>query len=674
MRRRLAALFAWLALVAGLGPVSAQPPSPVRYTVRFVARSAHLADVEAEFPTDGRASIDLMMAIWSPGFYKVEDYATRVRDVSAHAPDGSPLAVEQPRKNRWRVDAHGASTVVLMYRVVCDERSVTTNFVGDDYAVLNGAPTFITLADWASRPHDVRLELPAGWADAMTALEPAADRAPRHYRAADYDTLVDSPIVAGNPIVQDFEVNGSRHHLVEVGDVRDFDGARAARDLKAIVEAHARLWGGLPFTTYDFLLVFRPGGGGLEHGNSVLATTQAAATRTETGYLRWLNFISHEYCHAFNVKRLRPIELGPFDYEREPRTPSLWISEGFTSYFGNLAVLRAGLSDERAFLASTSSQIAQLQASPGRLVQTLAQSSLDVWTSEGVSGVNTNANTSVSYYLKGQIAGFLLDAKVRRATNGARSLDDVMRLAYRRVQRRAWVHASRLPCDRRGRGRRRSEGMVRANCHVHRGARLHRRARLVWPAVRRRLDARTGAWRHGSASRTPPRVVAALLKRDDVDRAVWALAESDRHGLALHFDHLQGSWNLDEAPVGDAGVPTASGRANHSEPGNPVAVGSPLHAVGIRTTAWPRAQDDAQDERLAGRTGEPRGAVAGGVRHARRGVAHQRLTRGAGDSEDDQDRDRSTAHESGAAHQGCVVPGCHRAEALRHCGLVPERH
>jgi predicted metalloprotease with PDZ domain len=413
-------------------PAHAQPLAPVTYTVRFVARSAHVADVEAAFPTDGLASIDLMMAIWSPGFYKVEDYATRVQGVSAHTPDGSALTVEHPRKNRWRIDPHGASTVVLSYRVTCDERSVTTNFVGDDYAVLNGAPTFITLADRTPRPHEVRLELPAGWAGAMTALEPGSDRAPNHYRAADYDTLVDSPIVAGNPVVQDFEVNGSRHHVVEVGDVRDFDGARAARDLKAIVEAHARLWGGLPFTTYDFLLVFRPGGGGLEHSNSVLATTQAAATQTEAGYLRWLNFISHEYCHAFNVKRLRPVELGPFDYEREPRTPSLWISEGFTSYFGNLAVLRAGLADERAFLTSTSSQIAQLQSSPGRLVQTLAESSLDVWTSEGISGVNTNANTSVSYYLKGQIAGFLLDAKVRRATNGARSLDDVMRLAYRR--------------------------------------------------------------------------------------------------------------------------------------------------------------------------------------------------------------------------------------------------
>ena len=212
-------------------PAAGFAQTPIEYTVSFHALGSHLADVEATFPTDGRASVDLMMPIWSPGFYKIEDYAARVQDISAHAPDGSPL---------------------------------------------------------------------------------------------------------------------------------------------------------------------------------------------------------HEYCHAFNVNRLRPAEFGPFDYEHEPHTPSLWISEGFTSYFGELAVTRAGLTTPEAFVASMSAKIAQLQKSPGRLVQTLEQSSLDVWTSEGTSGVNTNANTSVSYYNKGQIAGFLLDAEVRRASRGSKNLDDVMRLAYQR--------------------------------------------------------------------------------------------------------------------------------------------------------------------------------------------------------------------------------------------------
>jgi predicted metalloprotease with PDZ domain len=422
----VATLHAWTARAAD--------PQPVSYTIRFASLASHLAGVEARVPTDGRPSIDLMMPTWSPGFYRVENYATRIQDISARTATGVSLAIEHPQANRWHVQTRGAASVIVSYRLLCNERSVTTNFVGEDYAVLTGGATFITLVEQTRtpRPHDVTLELPTGWTRSMTGLDPAPDRAPNHYRAPDFDTLVDSPIVAGNPIVQTFDVGGSRHEIVEIGNVGAFDGARAAADLKKVVEAHRQIWGELPFKKYDFLLVFRQGGGGLEHKNSMLATSNATATDTAPGYARWLNFISHEYCHAFNVKRLRPAELGPFDYEREPHTESLWISEGFTSYFGNLAVTRAGLTTAPEFLASLSAQIRQLQNAPGRLVQTLAQSSLDVWTSESVSGVNTNVNTSVSYYIKGQIAGFLLDAEIRRATEGAKSLDDLMRLAYRR--------------------------------------------------------------------------------------------------------------------------------------------------------------------------------------------------------------------------------------------------
>jgi predicted metalloprotease with PDZ domain len=406
------------------------PLQPIAYTLRFETAS-HVAQVDATFPTDGRPSIDVMMAIWSPGFYRIENYATRVRSISAHTDRGRPIGIAPTRPNRWRVDTSGAPSVVVSYRLYCVERSVTTNWVSDELAVLNGPATFMTLADGRRRPHAVRLELPDGWGRAMTALEPMPG-APTHYLAPDFDTLADSPIVAGNPVVHQFDVDGRPHFVVQIGDVREFDGARAAKDLKKIVEAHRELWGELPYKQYRFLLAFRQGGGGLEHKDSTLATTRPTVMQTPAGYLTWLNFISHEYCHAFNVKRLRPVELGPFDYEREPHTPSLWISEGFTSYFGELAVLRAGLSTRADILKSLSSKIEQLQRSPGRLAQTLEQASLEVWTSEGVSGVNTNSSTSVSYYIKGQIAGFLLDAAVRRATNGAKTLDEVMRLAFRR--------------------------------------------------------------------------------------------------------------------------------------------------------------------------------------------------------------------------------------------------
>src|SRR5262249_47232478 len=189
-------------------------------------------------------------------------------------------------------------------------------------------------------------------------------------------------------------------------------------------------WGFLPFKRYLFLCVFRPGGGGLEHLNSTLLTCNAASMRTPASYLSWLVFVSHEYFHAFNVKRLRPIELGPFDYEKEPRTPGLWVAEGFTCYYDALLTARAGLSTPGDFLARLSGNIDRLQKTPGRLEQTLEQASLNVWTSS-FSGIG-GGDKMVSYYVKGPVVAFLLDAKVRRATKGAKTLDDVMRLAYQR--------------------------------------------------------------------------------------------------------------------------------------------------------------------------------------------------------------------------------------------------
>ncbi len=417
----------WLAVRV---PAPARTLEPIFYTVRLLP-DAHAAEVRATIPTRGRPVVDLMMPVWSPGFYRVENYAGRVQDIDARTADGAALRVERPQQNRWRVTTNHAARVVVSYRMSCAENSVTTNFVSAGLAVLNGAPTFITLVEKESRPHDVRLELPPSLPKAMTALDAAPGGQANHYRAADYDTLVDSPIVAGNLDVREFTVDRRPHYLVNAGEPGQFDGAKASADLQTIVGQARELWGFLPYRRYVFLNVFRQGGGGLEHKNSTLLTFSAARAATDTGYHTWLSFVAHEYFHAFNVKRLRPIELGPFDYEHEPRTRNLWISEGFTSYYASLLLARAGIDRTPQFLAALSSPIRQLQQAPGRLVQTLEQSSWDVWTNS-MSGINTNANTSVSYYVKGEVAGFLLDARIRHATGGAKSLDDVMRLAYNR--------------------------------------------------------------------------------------------------------------------------------------------------------------------------------------------------------------------------------------------------
>ncbi len=318
--------------------------------------------------------------------------------------------------------------MTISYRVKSDRKFVTADWVGDSLIVLCGAPTFMTLVDGQSRPVVVDLTLPAGWTS-MTSLDTAADRVNDHYRAANYDELVDSPIVAGQLQTVQFDVAGKTHVLVDAGAVDDFNAEQAGRALLRYVGEAYRFWGFLPYNRYVFLNVFRPGGGGLEHKNSTLLTANAKSTQTPEGFNRWLTFVAHEYFHLYNVKRLRPVELGPFDYEGAPKTPSLWIAEGLTTYYADLLVARAGLGRQQDWLDWMSALVAELQNTPGRRVQTLSASSLDVWHSES-SGVDMDKAKTVSYYTKGTVVGLVLDAHIRAATGDARNLDDVMRAAY----------------------------------------------------------------------------------------------------------------------------------------------------------------------------------------------------------------------------------------------------
>jgi predicted metalloprotease with PDZ domain len=407
---------------------AAQPPAPIYYTVRIPAPQNHYVEVEARVPTAAQPSIELTMAVWTP--YVIREYAKNLEAVTARTADGRPLAVEKSRKNRWRIETAGADPVMVSYRVYCHVMGVQDNWVDDEFALLNGAPTFLTLADPGARPHDVRIILPPAWKTTATGMPPAPG-GPHHYRAPDYETLVDSPIVAGNPAVHEFDVEGKPHYLVDVGEDGVFDGGRAAQDLARIVREDASMWGGLPYDKYIFLNMLTGGGGGMEHSNSTALMSDRWNTRTHRNYLRWLDLASHEFFHAWNVKRLRPAELTPGEYETEPYTTSLGIAEGFTSYYGPLMVRRAALSSEEELLASLSRTIREVQTTPGRLVQSLSQSSFETWIKFYHPDENS-VNTAISYYTKGAVAGFLLDARVRTATGGAKSLDDVMRLALAR--------------------------------------------------------------------------------------------------------------------------------------------------------------------------------------------------------------------------------------------------
>jgi predicted metalloprotease with PDZ domain len=285
---------------------------PVRYTLRFPAPHTHYVQVRAEIPASGRDEIELMMAVWTPGSYLVREYARHVEAVSATGEGGAALPVRKSAKNRWAVSTLGAATIVVTYRVYGREMTVRTNWIEAGFALLNGAPTFLTLADSPPRPHEVTVVRPPAWTASVTALPPMPD-VPDGYCAPDYDTLVDSPILVGDPRSYEFDVDGRPHALANQGEAGIFDGARAAGDLAAIVRAHHGFWKSVPYDRYVFLNLVTEAGGGLEHASSTVLMTSRWATRTRKAYLGWLELASHEFFHVWNGKRLRPAALGPFE-------------------------------------------------------------------------------------------------------------------------------------------------------------------------------------------------------------------------------------------------------------------------------------------------------------------------------------------------------------------------
>jgi predicted metalloprotease with PDZ domain len=395
-------VLAFLVAAALAWPAWAQTREAIRYTLRFPAPQTNYVDVQAIVPTDGRPSIEMMMAVWTPGSYLIREYERNVEAVKASA-GGRALTIDKTTKNRWRIATGGAREVTLTYRVYSHEMTVRNNWVEADFALINGAATFLTLADAAgspnpayNRPHDVTIELPAGWKTAVTAMPDAPDGAPNHYRAPDYDTLVDSPIVAGNPVIHRFTVDGKPHLLVDVGEGGVFDGARAARDLEKIVQIDKQFWGSLPYDKYVFFNLLVSASGGLEHKSSVVMMASRWATGMREKYLAWLSLASHEYFHLWNVKRLRPLELGPFDYEREVYPRSLWISEGLTDYYADLQLARAGLYTPDEYLRELSAAIRTLQTTGGRFNPSAEMASVDDWIKHYRPDDNTVKST-ISY-------------------------------------------------------------------------------------------------------------------------------------------------------------------------------------------------------------------------------------------------------------------------------------
>ncbi len=370
---------------------------------------------------------DIKMPVWTPGYYRVMDYAKNVKDFRAEDGNGRPLAVEKTAKNVWRVRTGRASSFVVSYDVYAFTRFVADSYLSDDGGFVTPAGVFMHVAGRLKDPVMLTVVPPPGWEHISTGLESVPGR-PNTFTAPDFDTLYDCPILIGNQEILTFEAAG-RPHTVAAYDLGSFDRAKFTGDLAKIVEASAALMGELPYRHYTFLII-GPGGGGLEHLNSTAVTLNPASLSSPQGYKGWLSFIAHEYFHLFNVKSIRPIALGPFDYDRENYTDLLWFAEGITVYYEYLILNRAGLMTRDEVLERLGSTVARYENAPARRHQSAALSSLDTWT--GFFGRNEHAgNTTISYYDIGCGLGLLLDLGIREASRGRASLDGAMRTLYR---------------------------------------------------------------------------------------------------------------------------------------------------------------------------------------------------------------------------------------------------
>lgn len=403
----------------------------IRYQVAMPQPESHLFEVTLFVKGWQEPVLDLKLPVWTPGSYLVREYAKHLQDFSADTGDQRQRLLSQKiSKNHWQIETADTSEITVRYRVFANELSVRTNHLDATHGYFNGAALFFFIPGWEHQPIRVNI-IPAkpDW-QVTTPLQSLPGEA-NTFEAADFDTLVDSPFEIGSQQLYNFQVLGKSHQLAIWGQ-GNADPERIIENTKQIIEVEAELFGGLPYDRYLFLLHLSSGGfGGLEHKDSCSLNYSRFGFRAKEKYNRFMQLVAHEFFHLWNVKRIRPKALEKFNYEQENYTPSLWFSEGTTSYYDLVIPFRAKIYEAKSFLENLSKEITQFQTIPGRKVQPLSESSFDAWIKLYRRDANSN-NSQISYYLKGEMVSFLLDLLIRARHGNQRSLDDVMRQMWQR--------------------------------------------------------------------------------------------------------------------------------------------------------------------------------------------------------------------------------------------------
>ncbi len=388
----------------------------------------HYFEVKLELKNNTSKQLEIKMATWTPGSYLIREYAKNVEAVSAIDKSGKPLAIKKVNKNSWELTAGKVADLTVSYRVYANELAVRNCYLDHEQGYLNPASVFLFVKGFENKPATLKVELPSEWKQVVTALKPKGT-SNTEFEIQNLDEFIDSPILCGNPVIVPFEAGGVKHKVAFQGPA-NLNEEKIKSDFSKIIEAEKSVFQHHPCKEYTFLVHHvAQGGGGLEHSHSSSLQTSPLTYDSETNYQNFLGLVSHEYFHLWNVKRLRPNPLGPFDYDQENYTTMLWFSEGFTSYYDDFILFRAGITKKEKFLDVVASNLSRVESVPGMYNQSLSEASLDAWIKYYRPNENSQ-NSQSDYYTKGAAIGTLLDLMIIKETKGDQNLDNLMKEMY----------------------------------------------------------------------------------------------------------------------------------------------------------------------------------------------------------------------------------------------------
>ncbi len=407
----------------------------IKYELSFPEPQTHYVEVKMIIEDFNESVLDLKMPVWAPGSYLVREFSKHVESLNSKDKDGQLLSSVKLNKNTWRIETKGSKNMVVSYKVYAYELSVRTSFIDEEHAYLNGTSIFMYNDLLLSNPVTVKINPHSSWKKISVALERVKISDNWQYKADNYDELVDAPFEIGNHVTFSFVVAGVPHEVAMFG-TGNYDSLQIKRDFTIIAEECSSIFGEHPCKQYLYIIHnLNAGGGGLEHANSTTLQTNRWSYGTGSSYTDFLSLVAHEYFHIWNVKRLRPAPLGPFDYSNENYTTMLWIAEGFTAYYDDLIIRRSGFISDVDYLKIIAGNMSYCMNIKGAAIQPLSESSLDAWI-KYYRPYENSGNATVSYYTKGGVVGALLDMEIMKSTNGSKSLDDVMKEMYQQYYKK----------------------------------------------------------------------------------------------------------------------------------------------------------------------------------------------------------------------------------------------